>query len=233
MEITLFDALKKFFVTDKLIFIIIIVLSFIVYPYAEKKIFNYKDVDYLLVRIDMNTDLSQFWNEMNQAPMRYLDNLQTITHREKKDRNSEINMLDCKGYVGPRKYEVDCWFWQKLTKENRSEIVNKYINYIREDYRNYLIKIINSRLDYLYRERKWILNYQDINHFNTSGDEYINNKQIDSVENLKLKIMKSEDFPSLLINHRMIYDQKNTLYNSILIFVLLCFINFCRVILFN
>ena len=232
MEITLFDALKKFFIKDKLILLIIIILSFAVYPYAEKKIFNYKDLDYLIVRIDLNTYESAY-PHIREAPVNYLERLQSITHRDRSDRNAEIDRIDCRGFIGSRKHEVDCWFWKQLTKENREDITKKYINYIKEDYKNFLFKIIDAQRLRLLEQKKWYL--ENIDHYNdmySSKLLYDIYHKINSYDDLKIKI-KSQDTVSMSVKHRIIFDQKNTLYNSILVFVMLCFINFCRVILFN
>ena len=232
MEITLFDALKKFFIRDKLILLIIIILSFAVYPYAEKKIFNYKDLDYLTVRIDLNTNESGY-ADMRSAPIEYLLRLQSITHRDNIERNAYIHRIDCRGFTGPRKYEVDCWFWKRLTKENREDIIEEYINYINKDYKKFLFKIIDAKRFRLLEEKKWYLETVDTyNEVYSSKLIYDIFQKISSLDNLKNEI-KSRDPVSLSVKHKMIYDQKNTWYNSALIFVMLCFINFCRVILFN
>ena len=47
--------------------IIILILSFLIYPYVEKKVFNYKDLDYLLVRLNKNTPLP--FNSMSFGPV--------------------------------------------------------------------------------------------------------------------------------------------------------------------
>ena len=154
---------------------------------------------------------------IKEAPISYLDRLQSITHRDRSDRNADIHRIDCRGFVGPRKHEVDCWFWKQLTKENREEIVEKYINYINNDYKNYLFKIIDAQRLRHIEEKKWYLenidNYNDMYSSKLLFDIF---QKIHSYEDLKIKI-KSQDPVSLSVKHKIIYDQKNTWYNSALI----------------
>ena len=240
MEITLAEALKKFFIRDRLIVLLILVLSFGVYPLVERYYFDYKDNDYLLIRIDRNT-FEATYQEINQNPVIYLDRLQNITSRKKNDRDNNLNNIICKGFIGARKYEVDCYFFNKLTKSNRAEEVKKYINYIKEDYKNYQLKTIKPHLIKLKEQLRFkydeeIKLYAEINNDPRHSDvqKAILNfrKEIVLLENLYSNI-KNNNSKSLIISHRILNIQKDTLYNSILILIMLCFINFSRVILLN
>tara|TARA_B100001059_G_C17810997_1_gene572241 strand:- start:516 stop:1235 length:720 start_codon:yes stop_codon:yes gene_type:complete len=239
MEITLFEALKKFFIKGKLIFLLILIFSFGVYPLIESNYFDYKDNDYLLIRIDTNT-IESSYPEIKETPIEYLDRLQRITSRNKSDRNQDLRKLDCRGFVGPRKYEVDCYFFIKLNKSNRAEEVENYINLIKEDYKNYQLKTLlpfikkeKEKVKVRYDEFKWQEEMgidPNMMHFYDSIFNF--RREIKLLENLYSHI-KNNDTKSLMITHKILNIEKDTLYNSILIFIMLSFINFCRVILIN
>jgi hypothetical protein len=239
MEITLLEALKKFFIRDKLIILLIMILSFGLYPFVEKKYFHFKNIDYLLIRIDLNT-FEKAYSEIAHSPIKYLDRLQTITSREKSDRNQYLNKLDCRGFIGPRKYDVDCHFFIRLNENNREEEIKKYINYIKEDYRNYQLDSITPHIMKLKKEVE--VKFDEFEWQEKMGIDPNLMHYYDKIYNYRNKIglleklystIKNEDSKSLFINHKILEDQKDTLFNSILIFVMLSFINFCRVILIN
>ena len=233
MEITLGETLKKFFIKDKYYLIIILILSFLIYPYVEKKVFNYKDLDYLLVRLNKNTPLFSY-PETSQFPQAFLEYLQKTTDRGRPDRDPNIARIDCRLLEGPRKNDLDCFFFQKLNRENREQIISEYIDYIRKDY-NYQLR---ERIDSYIKKETVRKNYYSENI--DKGVEYLENythpiqRIFDITRNIKEYNILYEDelkSSSISISHKIHFDQKNTIYNSILIFIMLCFINFCRIIL--
>ena len=235
MEITLGETLKKFFIKDKYYLIIILVLSFLIYPFIEKKVYNYKDLDYLLVRLNTNSPLFTY-PETSDFALRYLEELQKLTDRGRPDRDLNISRIDCRLLEGPRKHDLDCFFFKKLNRENRDEIISKYIDYIREDY-NYKLR---EKIDSYIKKESVRKDYYSENI--DKGVEYLENythpiqRIFDITRNIKEYNILYEDeqkSPSISITHKLHFDQKNTIYNSILIFIMLCFINFCRIILTN
>ena len=233
MEKTLFEVLQKFFLKGKLILLLIGILSFVVYPIFEIKFINFKDIDVLALRVNQQTN-ERAYNLIKNAPLKYVHILAKITDRDKIDRSEELHRLDCRSFDGHRKFDVDCEFFKRLNKKNRKEEIEKTINFIKEDYKKYQVSYIIPQINILKEENKALdsLTMSQVSIKRKEEMMLSNKSKIIMLKNL-IEIIKKNDVESITIEHKIIHKDKNTLLNSILVFIMLCFINFCRVILID